>query len=174
MNCSHSSRLTHLKGPVTTTFTPAPSCSGPYAIEIGLYDEAFAENGTDATSTFQFYGTPCANTLKSRASCIPSGSLVDSQLNAYISTHSGAPNTQFKLNYYSPGFICPFGYSTVGIATKSTAGAISSSGPAFVPSDVEVSGEDSMPNVLLQNLLEGESAVLCCPRFATRFRNDNR
>ncbi|KAJ4393322.1 hypothetical protein N0V93_002530 [Gnomoniopsis smithogilvyi] len=156
-------------GPVTTTFTPAPSCSGPYNVEIGMYREAFAgENITSLVSSFELYGPPCTDAVAPLANCIPSGSLVDSQRNAFTSTHSGAPNTHYRIDYYSPGLICPSGYSTVGHATKSTSGAVSSSGPAFVPENEDFwlannPLEDLAPNILLQNLFEGESAVLCCP-----------
>lgn len=175
--CIRSPLLTTLQGPVTTTFTPAPSCSGPYNVEIGRYEEVPIDDTTSVSSSLAWIGSPCENTGARFANCIPSGSVVDSQFSAFWTRPSPVPTRRFAIDYYSPGFICPSGYSTVGVATKSTGGSVSSSGPAFVPRSadpwvIENVLEDVTPNVLLQSLDEGESAVLCCPRFAFCIRTE--
>lgn len=157
---------------MTTTFTPAPTCSGPFNLGFGrYYEEPMPANTTSTTEILAIYGSPCGDTVVSLDGCIPSGSVLESEYSAWAKTHSGIPRRQYTLPYYSPGMVCPLDYSTVGIATKSTGGAVSSSGPAFVPpSDwqVEYGLNAITPNVLLQNLYEGESAILCCPRFVFR------
>lgn len=155
---------------MTTAFTPASTCSGPFNVGFGrYYEEPLDGNTTSTTKILDIYGSPCVNSIASFDGCIPSGSVIASEYSAYAKTHSGIPRRQYTLPYYSPGLVCPLDYSTVGIATKSTGGAVSSSGPAFVPpSDwqVEYGLNEITPNVLLQNLYEGEHVILCCPRFA--------
>lgn len=102
--------------------------------------------------------------------CVPSGSVLDSQYDAFYSTWDTMPASHYTINYYSPGMICPSGYYTVGVATKSAEGAVSSSGSVFVPADpiraeFTVALAELAPNVVLENLIPGESAIGCCPRF---------
>lgn len=158
---------------MTTTFSPAPSCTGPHSIGFGFYREIPV--GTDLSSyktTLQAYFEACETSIRSCSGCIPHGDKVDSQIAEYLSTYASHPRTQATLDYYSPGSVCPQGYITVGTATKSIGGAVSSSGAAFVPSSEVLEQwksdellEEIAPNILLQGLLEGESAFLCCPVF---------
>lgn len=124
-----------------------------------------------SSTTDNFYGTPCGVPYASESGCVPSGSLLDSRWNSLTSSLAGRPLTQGQLAYYSPASICPYGYETVGSATKSSGGNVSSSGAAFVlPSPLPEAFEffdlhDPRPNVLLEAMLEGEQAILCCPRY---------
>lgn len=127
-------------------------------------------NSTQTTSSeVIYYGSPCGETYASFSDCVPSGSVLDNLWNSLTSTRSGAPFTQGTIDYYSPGIVCPSGYETVGVASKLSGGIASSSGAAFVPAVTPASEtfdlSDPAPNVLLQAMLEGESAILCCPRY---------
>lgn len=173
--CLHSP-LIDLQGPLTTTFTPAPSCSTQYlGLEINqIYDLGGEVSGNFSTTstTDLYYGTLCGVPYASVSGCLPSGGRLDSYYNSVTSSLSGRPFLQGEVAYYSPGFICPHGYETVATATKSSGGNVSSSGAAFVlPSTSPENGVlidlfDPPPNVLLEAMLEGEQAILCCPRYA--------
>lgn len=132
-------------------------------------DEEVSSNFSSTTDVF--YGTPCGVPFASESGCVPSGGLLDSNWNSLTSSLSGRPITQGTLAYYSPASICPYGYETVGSATKSSGGNVSSSGAAFVlPStSPEVVAffdlHNPRPNAFLEAMLEGEQAILCCPRY---------
>lgn len=114
-------------GPLTTTFTQPPSCT-----------IAIAEQEDNILTGFLAY--TCAlsqrnSTGLDNTSCWPG-----------TSSGAAAPSVPFQgWGFYSPGTICPTGYSS---ACSATGGASSSSG---------------WP-VQFQ-LLEGETAVGCCPRY---------
>lgn len=159
--------LISLQGPLTTTFTAPLSCSTLHNNVI------IGHNVTDSdthTTFFEPEGALCGIGTSVR-SCLPSGSLLDSEYNSY--TKNPDPRYGWTINYFSPGLICPSDWETVGVATKSVGGSITSSGPAFVyPSVIPTAGiyyedlRDPSPNALLEAMSEGESAILCCPRYA--------
>lgn len=109
---------------------------------------------------------------------------MDSMYNSWAS-HSD-PRSNYWIDYYSPGLVCPSDYTTVGLATKLEGGAITSSGPAFAfpRSTVTPSGgnveynldeyEDLKPNVVLEAMGPGETAILCCPRYASPRADESR
>lgn len=159
---------------MTTTFTPAPSCSPPYHVQFGRSELSLVDVGDKSyseTSVFIAMAGPCTTTEASLDGCVPSGSAIESQHDAFYSTWNSIPRAGITINYYSPGTICPSGYYTVGVATKSAEGAVSSSGSLFVAADnirAELSDyfTEVDSNVVLENLIRGESAIGCCPRFA--------
>lgn len=163
-----------LQGPLTTVFTPAPSCSTVYQdVAIGTFVSSTAAN---SSVSVQWYvpGSVCQPSPTTN-DCLPSASAwaTAAQYNVNDST-----NTQVfpPLLYYSPAFYCPSGYATVGLATKSANGLVSSSGAIFsgatfsfetgVPQTTAANDElyDPFVNALLNVMAEGESAVVCCPR----------
>jgi hypothetical protein len=71
--------------------------------------------------------------------------------------------------YHSPGLVCPSDWATVGAAAKLSPTSTSISG-AFnlsvaIPAGSNLGFEPEM-DVMLAALEPGETAVLCCPRFA--------
>ena len=141
-------------GPLTTTFTAAPSCAT---------ESKFLQIAPSESPDGFAYSIGCDITKSTFGQCYPSGATVDS--------HRARLTTDVAYNeigYYSPGVICPSGWNTVGVATKAKDGALSTSGafsPAHpLPSRVEGIFFDPPLNVLMGAIDPGETAVLCCPR----------
>ncbi|PSR99235.1 hypothetical protein BD289DRAFT_47724 [Coniella lustricola] len=179
--------LTNL-GPVTTVFTPAPSCSSIHynGVEIGeyvsvenyLYSDSAALPANSTSSLFRFIGNDCAFTSITIGDCLPSGSVLDS---VWMSLQTSSREEQEILTptlaYYSPALDCPKDWSTVGLATKLANGSVTSTGPAFGIVDAETiyqasstttqvrlsDLENPPPNAILNAMGPGETAVLCCP-----------
>lgn len=151
------------QGPLTTTYTAPPACSTDFEyIYIG-------QNIVDSylsVSSVYLQGAACDQTVPTVGSCLPSGAKLDE---AYSSIDTDIVQTGSTLGYYSPGMVCPSGWQTVGVATKTEGGSITSSGPGFAP-PTPVEDMDSSyiynvgPNVLLAGMDEGDAAILCCPR----------
>ena len=142
-------------GPLTTTFTAPLSCSStPFAIAIAPMAE------------------PCLFGWEARcqylppADCNPTGSAIQS----IVSSAEGSnPTAGFILVYHSPGLVCPAGWATVGAAAKlnttstSMSGAFNETGSAPTGSFI---GFEPELDVFMAALDVGETAVVCCPRFA--------
>lgn len=155
-----------MQGPLTTTYTAPSSCSTSYnQIAIG-------QNLTDDESHSTFFfptGNPCGP-ASSIGNCVPSGTALDQWYTSWEANPD--PRSAYRVDYYSPGLVCPSGYATVGSATKLDGGAVTSSGPGFVLSTALPTNavwlerlQEVAPNVLLQAMDEEETAILCCPRY---------
>lgn len=148
---------------MTTTYTAPSSCSTDFAyVQIG---QNLIDSNLNMSSVL-VQGAPCDQPFPTIGSCLPSGAKLDED---YSSIDTNTVQTETTLGYYSPGMICPSGWETVGVATKTEGGSITSSGPGFTRptqfDDVEVSYVYNVgPNVLLAGMDEGDAAVLCCPR----------
>lgn len=111
-------------------------------------------------------GFSCGQAYPTIGSCLPSGAKLDKE---YSSIDTDVLQTGYTLGYYSPGLACPSGWDTVGVATKSDGGSITSSGAGFAAptpfDEVDQSYVQNVgPNVLLAGMDDGDAAVLCCPR----------
>ena len=130
-------------GPLTTTFTPSPTCSDIYqspSVILGSFTFFRA-----ATCTSVVVPEPLSSAT------IPK--MVDELFfdqNCYPS-QAQAQQTMFGAPY-SPGLFCPFGYSTACLAAKLPNGLPS---PITEGNSVEFS----------VSLVPGETAVGCCPRY---------
>lgn len=130
------------------------------------------------SSQFVGLGGICGTTPATYGDCLPSGKKIDSifsttsDLTAFVPTSTAV--------YFSPGLACPSGYDTVGLATKSAGGNISSSGPGFTypyplptatardlmdEEDLILILQNTPSNALLNAMAEGETAIICCPRL---------
>lgn len=124
-------------GPMTTAFVPPPACMMTYI--------------HDATNLFFEYD--CTINAESRtrypyaASCYPEG------LGEYAGT--GGPEYSSTMAIYSPASLCPQGYETACVMTKSLDAA------AAMPTD----GFDS--RIVWDALELGEKFIGCCPRSVT-------
>lgn len=167
-------------GPVTTTFTPAPSCTASDRVLLGYLNPTgnnlYLAYATEPTSTPDFKGctpTPSPTTTDSVESSVHITS--DEQMSAFMAHRIdwrgfGA--------YYSPGLHCPSGWETMGTAARDASSSLSSSG-VFVPTKASTSTQsystDDMyyymfnyedPASVLKDLLEPkETMVACCPRY---------
>lgn len=100
--------------------------------------------------------------------CIPGGASYD----ATVTSDMSAPTRGFLMPYYSPASACPDGWTTVGVAEKSgrdMASDVSVTG-AFHATEFEIPRRTTSapiynpkPNVLLEAMGAGQTAVLCCP-----------
>ena len=123
-------------GPLTTTFTPDPSCS---VFELGIF---FGDGGPQSQSLLISNNVGCESVTVSQASfCWPP---VSSSLSMVSQT-----NDFGGFGFYSPGYVCPEGYVAACTAVSLSVGQI-------VPS---VTGNFSF-HFLLQG---GETAYGCCP-----------
>lgn len=153
-------------GPLTTTYTAPPSCSTDFSyVQIG---QTWTDSDTNATSVVPV-GISCGQPYPTVGSCLPSGAKLDED---YSSIGTDAVQTGYTLGYYSPGLACPSGWDTVGVATKTEGGSITSSGIGFAsPSPLDEADlsyiQNVGPNVLLAGMDDGDAAVLCCPSSFT-------
>jgi len=142
-------------GPLTTTFTAPASCS-----TAGFYTEiAYASDISEP-----FYGVDC--TSIPAVDCKPSGPVITS-----LATALGAGNpAAYNLGaYYSPGLVCPAGWTTAGAATKVNPTSTTISGAAFsLNASALIQPDDPFffdpwTDAFLSALDPKETAVACCP-----------
>ncbi len=137
-------------GPLTTTFTPAPTCSeslalyegggssiiGNWGSTIQCHSYSFTEDGTLSTSTIA--------TQVAAKGCFPPALVTKAQLDLGT-TVTGDYTPTF--GFFSPGYVCPAGFTTAcSVASGDSSGA------------TEVL-------TLLPMLRRGEKVAVCCPRF---------
>lgn len=102
--------------------------------------------------------------------CIPGGEKYDSTVMSAMSE----PTRAFQMQYHSPASQCPEGWETVGVAEKSgrgaqgdasITGAFSATEFATGTSTSSIPWHNPKPNILLEAMGPGQTAVLCCPRY---------
>jgi hypothetical protein len=145
-------------GPLTTTWTAPASCATTPHVYLAL---SILPN--DA------YWAESCSTL-SLGDCYPSGSVFDE----ILQTRAGTPLQGKAIEYFSPGYICPDKWVTVGVAAKDAAGSVSTTG-AFNPLATLTTsvtaltelamGMNPLVNMLTEAIGPLETAVLCCPRY---------
>ncbi|RDW61832.1 uncharacterized protein DSM5745_10504 [Aspergillus mulundensis] len=127
-------------GPLTTTFTPAPTCSSSNQMLLGyVTTSANVEFVAGAELLVQ-----CTSPHAWGAECTPSGTPLpttappddfDLSYEEYMESQDsqtlyGAPST-----YFSPGLYCPKGWETIGVAARDARSVLTSSG-FLVPSTI--------------------------------------
>ncbi|KAJ5190322.1 uncharacterized protein N7498_009307 [Penicillium cinerascens] len=134
-------------GPLTTTYTPAPSCSATDRIFLGTID-------SDGLP-YLTYNVQCETTWFS--DCVPSATATPSVTSDGWRASVG--------NYYSPGLYCPSGWETVGQAARDGNKPYTTSGVmSFGASDRALYlSYDYIPTLLAKNLQPSETVALCCP-----------
>lgn len=142
-------------GPATTTFTEPASCATAYRTMIAPTSDP----------SFPLWNVQCP--WAPPADCNPSGSIVQSLISSAAGTN---PSAGYFVVFQSPGLICPSGQATVGAAERLNPTSISISG-AFNLSDAIPTGSyveffEPPLAAFLAALDPGETAILCCPRFA--------
>ena len=128
-------------GPLTTVFTPPDDCSTAYvhAAGEGLYG---------------FWGSSCEIDTKGsvpgsnpapRATCVPGN---------HGDYYAGADSAIFtSIPVYSPGLVCPAGWTSACSISRIKGGAPPSTGRFVTPADYYIWNQ----------LREGETATACCP-----------
>ncbi|KAM0282816.1 hypothetical protein ACHAQH_002820 [Verticillium albo-atrum] len=156
--------LTNL-GPLTTTFTAPEACATNFPGFSGAalsFRPDWAQAGV----------SKCGEELKSVGECLPYGDQLDGFRAEATSTTEPTSTTEarFLVPYYSPGYHCPSGWETAGVAAMDN-GTASITG-AFAPkfTDTDDNGEpvtfppyNFFANVITSALDAQETAVLCCP-----------
>ncbi|KAI5918984.1 hypothetical protein F4810DRAFT_530600 [Camillea tinctor] len=151
--------LTNL-GPLTTTFSAAPSCAT--AANVLYY--------VNASNTAEFYGRPSCSPGPWADACYPSGAALDALESAYWA----APTRAFA-HYYSPGVACPAGWTTAGVGSHvaSAPGALTGDGVftrdpwsllrQYRDSNATIDAFLPLVDVYLDVLDPAETLVFCCP-----------
>ena len=139
-------------GPLTTTFAAPASCAT-------LTNNVLYRSGTLGGA--HFVSPDCNIKTSTLGDCIPSGQQRDDQLEKYAGpTLSAVANGRF--NYFSPGIACPSDWTTAGVATKDSAGSLTSSG-IFTPLVPFFAPDLYPPNIFIEAMAPDQTAVLCCP-----------
>jgi hypothetical protein len=132
-------------GPLTTTFTPPASCQSEekYVQIASIYSAHLGEWLADCSLTY--------------GDCLPSGTVTT----APPPSNTDSPLAAFEVPFFSPGLQCPLDWTTVGTAWRAgdritTSGVFEAEAHTIYRWPVDV-----LPSILSQ----GETAVLCCPRY---------
>ncbi|TQV99807.1 hypothetical protein IF1G_02022 [Cordyceps javanica] len=146
--------LTNL-GPLTTTFTPAPSCSAlasepgaGYIFWAGPLNAARPANGQHVP-----YGS-VACTPQDLATCYPDGEARQSIL---------ARGYEFTQPYHSPGYYCPAGWTAVASASFDS---------AWGNRDMPTGYDAVVTAFALEVLRPSETVTVCCPSGYQPFAGD--
>ncbi|KAI9170585.1 hypothetical protein HJFPF1_00053 [Paramyrothecium foliicola] len=135
-------------GPLTTTYTAPAACATSNNI-------AMARLGSPG---FPRLFEKCD--LPTYGDCVPNGRELDEDEAERYETHGQGR----AIYYHQPASICPDAWTTAGVAAKGSDGKVSSSGIYVPPSDLtELPGSNPTPNIFMEALNPGETAVVCCP-----------
>ncbi|KAL4955763.1 hypothetical protein BDW69DRAFT_160001 [Aspergillus filifer] len=111
-------------GPLTTTYTPAPSCTGSEAIGIGTLE-------ADSFLWLEFQAQ-CTNPVDPFTDCVPKTTEApkptSTGLSDDFSDYDEYPYYAWGGDYYSPGVYCPSGWETIAMAGRDDNGKLTSSG----------------------------------------------
>jgi hypothetical protein len=118
-------------GPLTTTFTPGPRCGTP--ADYAAFENQAFQSGQDITFSATAYPVSpfCQTTSPAVQSCLPAA--------------ANGVKLDEERAFFSPGLICPLGWST-----------------ALTASYGQVGGQMLFDGQSL--LVPGETAALCCPK----------
>lgn len=151
-------------GPLTTTFTAAPSCATKTdAVSIGI--------PFPPQDSLVPFGSPPGSCTKppELGGCVPDGAKMDAHFKdkdplQFVTTGP-------EIYYHSPGVACPSGWTTQGAITKQADGKVVNPKGIFTPlpifnaSDPMTRGNNVVPpaTALVSALDPGETAAICCP-----------
>jgi hypothetical protein len=102
--------------------------------------------------------------------CLPNGDKLDKDFAKRLDTH-GLGNAIY---YHQPASACPESWTTAGIAAKGSDGKVSSSGIYVPPDYTTLPDLNPTPNVFMEALKPGETAIVCCPRYVLLSRPSHR
>ncbi|CAK7242843.1 MAG: hypothetical protein STHCBS139747_004346 [Sporothrix thermara] len=152
-------------GPLTTTFTAASSCTTAFTVLAPV---------TQTDPPVIAWYADCSARVAPGV-CSPPGA----PLSSFVSLVGTAdPRLDQLIIYYSPGYICPAGWTTAGLASRTSGGdsetitAVEAVSGAFdvtsyLPTLTGADFVPPVPAVLADALVPGETAMLCCPTSFT-------
>jgi hypothetical protein len=142
-------------GPLTTTYTPPPSCTTVTTDHIHYAVE---------NVTGPFHGSPSCK-RDSVGDCIPKGSSYDP-----LESKRASPWELGFFNYHSPGIYCPKGWTTAAVLGHGeNTGSQVRSGVftnARIPGNAHSLPSILQPDEIWLRLLEpSETLAYCCPKY---------
>ncbi|KAM0217709.1 hypothetical protein ACHAQI_001759 [Fusarium lateritium] len=141
-------------GPLTTTYSPPPSCT------TVTTDRIYYGNATSVQ--WQFGGPTCGP--QSIGRCFPSGSEIDKRISVDAKYFGG----QGSFDYFSPGVVCPEGWTTAGTLAHGDKSSVQKSG-VFTGESFRYPAESyerhflSPDEIWLEVLESSETLAYCCP-----------
>ncbi|KAI1195433.1 hypothetical protein F5X97DRAFT_308274 [Nemania serpens] len=146
----HPTRTTANYGPLTATFTPAPSCvNATNAVKFGWVD--------DTLPTFYLRGYPTCTIQPYADACFPSASRWNSDNSDVYKTVTPT------IHFYSPGVYCPKSWTSVAEIVRLEPNSTTNS-----TGSLRVTGSGAIAtNTDYQNLLAAPSntLIVCCPEY---------
>lgn len=164
-------------GPLTTTFTPAPSCTASNRVVLGYVNpDVVIEFAAQCTSAFNYY-TDCIPPFTTET-VAPTPTFTPTSYEDYEEYVENMINWEGAGAYYSPGLYCPSGWATVGMAARDASSSLTSSGvlvPTETTTTTKYSNDDpyyymfdydyEYPASVLKGKLEPrQTMAVCCPR----------
>ncbi|KAL4862726.1 hypothetical protein BDV12DRAFT_39075 [Aspergillus spectabilis] len=120
-------------GPLTTTFTPAPTCTSSDQMAIGIITTA--ANNEYLSLDWQ---VQCSSSIDSEKECMPATTPAptttappsfDDMTNEELEEYYDSKVYYLgQGSYYSPGVYCPEGWETIGMAGRDASSVLTSSG----------------------------------------------
>ncbi|KAL4882160.1 hypothetical protein BJY04DRAFT_49580 [Aspergillus karnatakaensis] len=168
------------RGPLTTTYTPSPQCSGSDNIYLGYinpsYGNAVAEFAVQCTTKLTYYSECMPTTTEKSTTARPTFTGTTEE-EYYEWEDSQISYTGFG-SYYSPGLECPSGWETVGLIGRDAGPSITSSGalsPATTTtvtryttgSDIYYYKYEDEASVMKSFLEPQQTMAICCPSGMT-------
>lgn len=154
------------EGALTTTYTPAPSCTSTDRLFLGYVNHGRVVSG---------YGVQCTSHVNYFA-CAPTPTTTITEL-PDPPTHDGWAGSWAGIGgYYSPGLYCPSGWETIGIAARDASSSLSSSGILSTPPAIAISSSDPYSfyyatatwdyaaTIMKRELAPQQTMAVCCPR----------
>ncbi|KAJ5176176.1 uncharacterized protein N7482_002053 [Penicillium canariense] len=151
--------------PLTTTFTPAPSCTASDRFRIGYINHGYP---------YLEYAVQCTKDVD-YTDCVPSATTTATSWPTPPGHHGWAGIG----GYYSPGLYCPSGWETMGVAARDASSSLTSSGILSTTPAPSTTSSDPMayyyatatwddPATILKGVLEPEQTMaVCCPSSFT-------
>ncbi|TPX16064.1 uncharacterized protein E0L32_004059 [Thyridium curvatum] len=159
-------------GPVTETFTAAPSCATK---TDGVMIASKLASSNETVLVANYPGT-CGKFIQV-GDCMPLGSKRDEHFKSKDPLQYDTEN-YLRLWVYSPGLFCPSGWTTAGAVTRQADGSIASPTGFFAPEpsvnlSVALLTNGMIPpaTVIATALEPGETAAACCPESWPVLRN---
>lgn len=164
-------------GPLTTTYTPAPSCTASNRVGLGYVNptggNVYIAYAIQCTSDFNYF-TGCTPTT---TSAVSTPTFTATSYEDYEEYEDSLIEWKGFGAYYSPGLHCPSGWTTIGMAARDSGSSITSSGimvpTASATATTKYSADDMYyymfnyedPASVLKGILEPKQTMaLCCPR----------
>ncbi|KAJ5387203.1 hypothetical protein N7509_009744 [Penicillium cosmopolitanum] len=148
-------------GPITTTFTPAPSCTTSGRVAVGYMNtdggNLYLEYYTEPIKGLSFSGCTPTSTPSITATPTSTGYLTsEEQVSAFL-----AERISWRAygQYYSPAMYCPSGWETIGMVGLDASSSLTSTDDVYY----YMFNYEDKASVLKDILKPKETMAACCP-----------